>query len=171
MTRFSALFSLWILVLFCGPAGAQAATFGVAEPDKQAPVEVTSDNLTVKDDENTAIFTGNVVIGRGEMRLKAPKVVVTYLPDQSDIKHAHASGGVIITSGSDAAQGNEADYIPASGTIIMTGNVLLTRDTNAVTGDKIIVDTRAGTAHVTGRVKTVLTPKDKSRTQPAKTQN
>lgn len=158
MNRFFTALAFFALI---GPgmAHAQAAPFGVAQPDGKLPVEVTSDSLTVKDDENTAIFTGNVIIGQGEMRLTAPRVVVTYLPDQSGIERAHAEGGVTLVSGGDAAEGREADYVLNDGVIVMTGDVLLTRDNNAVTGDRIVVDTRAGTAHVTGRVKTVLNPK------------
>ncbi len=150
------------IVIGMGIAGlAAAAPFGVAQPDSKLPVEVTSESLTVKDGENMAVFTGNVVIGRGEMRLNAPRVEVTYLEDQSGIKHVLATGGVTLVSGEDAAEGKEATYEPDSGVIVIRGNVLMTRGENAVTGDMVTVNTKTGTADVTGNVKTILHPKDK----------
>ncbi len=135
--------------------------FGVAQPDQKEPIEVSSEQLSVTEDENTAIFTGNVIIGQGEMRLYAPKVTVIYLEDQSGIEKMYATGGVTLISGTDAAEGREANYNVDTGQIEMTGDVLLTREKNAVTGDKLYVDTNAGTARVTGRVKTLLRPKEK----------
>lgn len=151
-----------VMALVASGAWAQATgPFGMAQPDKKQPIEVSSDQLSVTEDANTAIFTGNVVIGQGEMRLYAPRVTVIYLEDQSGIEKMFATGGVTLISGTDAAEGREANYIVSTGQIEMTGDVLLTREKNAVTGDKLYVDTRAGTARVTGRVKTLLQPKKK----------
>jgi len=40
----------------------------------------------------------------------------------------------------------------------LRGDVLLVQGESAITGDTMLVDTEAGTARVTGRVKTVLQP-------------
>ncbi|MEL7154824.1 MAG: LptA/OstA family protein, partial [Pseudomonadota bacterium] len=47
-----------------------------------------------------------------------------------------------------------------TGTIIMTGEVLLTQGLSALTSDRMVVDLDAGTAQMTGRVKTVLQTED-----------
>lgn len=139
--------------------GAQVA-FGSTQQDSNLPVEVTAETLDVNQNDNSAVFTGNVVIGQGEMRLSAPRVLVVYKADQSGIQRLEASGGVTIVSGQDAAEGREADYDIDSGMIELRGNVLLVQGPQALTSDKMAVDTRAGTARMTGRVKTVLQPEE-----------
>ncbi len=137
--------------------GAQIA-FGNTEQNTDLPVEVTADNLAVNQNDGTAVFTGNVLIGQGEMRLSAPRVLVVYLQDQSGIERLQASGGVTLVSGEDAAEASNADYNIESGLIEMKGDVLLVQGRNALTADKMFVDTKAGTARMSGRVKTVLQP-------------
>ena len=150
------------LILFSLPLpalaqGAQIA-FGNTAQDSTLPVEVTADNLDVNQQDGTAVFTGNVLIGQGEMRLSAPRVLVVYKSDQSGIEQLQATGGVTLVSGEDAAEASQADYNVDTGLIEMEGDVLLVQGPNALTGDKMFVDTRAGTARVTGRVKTILQP-------------
>ena len=137
--------------------GAQIA-FGDTEQNANLPVEVTADNLSVNQADNTAVFTGNVLIGQGEMRLSAPRVLVVYLEDQSGIERMQASGGVTLVSGEDAAEAQTAEYNIETGLIEMQGDVLLVQGVNALTADRMFVDTKAGTARMSGRVKTVLQP-------------
>ena len=137
--------------------GAQIA-FGNTEQNSSLPVEVASDNLAVSQSDGTAVFTGNVLIGQGEMRLSAPRVLVVYLEDKSGIEQLQASGGVTLVSGEDAAEASKASYNIETGLIEMQGNVLLVQGINALTADKMFVDTKAGTARMSGRVKTVLQP-------------
>lgn len=147
------------LLAVCLPtlAAAQVA-FGGAQQDRTLPVEVTSDNLSVNQNDNTALFTGNVVIAQGEMRLSAPRVLVIYLADRSGIEALEATDGVTLVSGTDAAEALRADYNVVNGKIELRGNVLLIQTDNAITGEMMTVDLNAGTAQVSGRVKTVLQP-------------
>jgi len=137
--------------------GAQVA-FGSSPQDGDLPVEVTADQLSVDQNDGTAIFTGGVVIAQGEMRLSAPWVKVHYLDDQSGIEKLEAKQGVTLVSGEDAAESSRADYNVETGIITMVGDVLLVQGQSAITGDNMFVDTVAGTARMTGRVKTVLQP-------------
>lgn len=139
--------------------GAQVA-FGNTQQNSDLPVEVSADNLAVNQNDGTAVFTGNVLIGQGEMRLSAPRVLVVYLEDQSGIERMQASGGVTLVSGDDAAEAANADYNIQTGLIEMQGDVLLVQGPNALTADRMFVDTRAGTARMSGRVKTVLQPEN-----------
>lgn len=150
------------VVLACLPIGAAAqgarVAFGDTAQDRTQPVEVTSDSLNVSQTDNTAVFEGDVVIAQGAMRLAAPRVLVVYLADQSGIERLQATGGVTLVSGEDAAEAARADYNITTGMIELRGDVLLVQGDSAITGDKMVVDTGAGTARVTGRVKTVLQP-------------
>ncbi|RKF16242.1 lipopolysaccharide transport periplasmic protein LptA [Roseovarius spongiae] len=137
--------------------GTQVA-FGDVSQDSSLPVEVTAENLDVDQTDGTAVFTGNVLIGQGEMRLSAPRVLVVYLEDRSGIERLSATGGVTLVSGEDAAEATQADYNVQTGMIELDGDVLLVQGTSALTADRMFVDTRAGTARMSGRVKTVLQP-------------
>lgn len=160
VTRIARLSAVCFLLIspVSGVAQGSQVAFGDAQQDSSLPVEVTSETLDVNQNDNTAVFTGNVVIGQGEMRLSAPRVLVVYKQDQSGIERLEARGGVTIVSGQDAAEGQEADYDIDSGKIEMRGDVLLVQGPQALTADRMIVDTRAGTARMAGRVKTVLQP-------------
>lgn len=152
-------------LVVCQPLSALSQTarvaFGQTGQDRLLPVEVTSDTLSVDQGDGTAIFTGNVVIGQGEMRLTAPRVRVVYLKEQKGIESLDATGGVTLVSGTDAAEAESANYNVSTGMISLTGNVLLVQGESAITGETVLVDTIAGTASVAGRVKTVLQPQTK----------
>ena len=135
--------------------GAQIA-FGNVKQDTTQPVEVTADNLAVNQNDGTAVFTGNVLIGQGEMRLSAPRVQVYYSESGKRIERMKASGGVTIVSGEDAAEAANADYSIDSGLIQLQGDVLLVQGQSALTAERMNIDTKSGTAQMQGRVKTVL---------------
>ena len=138
-------------------AQSNQVAFGNFEENSDLPIEVTADNLDVNQNDGTAVFTGNVMIGQGTMRLSAPEVLVVYQDgDQSGIEQLKAKGGVTLVSGEDAAEAVNADYNLETGLINMRGNVLLIQGSNAIAAEAMIVDTRSGTAQMSGRVKTVL---------------
>jgi lipopolysaccharide export system protein LptA len=145
---------------FVTSAAAQGTSvaFGTLRQNPDAPVEVTADALAVDQETGRATFSGNVLIGQGEMRLSAPKVLVVYKSGNSGIQELNATGGVTLVSGPDAAESSAAVYNVESGTILMTGNVLLTQGNNALTAEKMTINLRDGTAQMSGRVKTVLQP-------------
>lgn len=151
---------LWLML--SAPAGAQGATvaFGGIRADATLPVEVTSDELTVNQTDATAIFTGNVVVIQGDLRLTAATVRVEYAKDDtSKVDRILASGGVVMTSPTEAAEGRDALYTVASGEVVMTGDVLLTQGGSTIAGQKLVVDLATGKGRMDGRVKTVLEPK------------
>ena len=146
------------LALMAAPALAQNTGFGRAQ-DTKLPVEVTSDQLSVDQKTGKATFSGNVLIGQGQMRLSADRVTVTYAQgDKSRISALHAEGNVTMVSGEDAAEARAADYDVESGNVILTGDVLLTQSGNVLAGEKVTVDLETGTANASGRVRSVLQP-------------
>lgn len=141
------------------PAAAQTVAFGGARADTSAPVEVTADSLRVNQDTGEAVFTGNVLIGQGEMRLSAASVTVVYAEGgQQRIQTLNATGGVTLVSGPDAAEASEAVYDVAGGTIVLTGDAIVARGDSVLAGDRIEVNLKDGSANVSGRVRTVLQP-------------
>ena len=151
------------LVLFAAPLSAQQAGVKLNgfQADPSAPVEVNSDNLELTQAEGTAVFSGNVIVTKGEMKLNAAKIVVKYLrtPDgqiAEDVDTITASGGVVMVTPTEAAEAETAVYTPAKDEVVMTGDVLLTQGPNTLSGTRLVVDLLTGTGQVEGRVRTLL---------------
>lgn len=161
-TQFRALMAALAVAVFIPfPILAQGAsvTFGGIRADTSLPVEVTADQLSVSQADGTATFTGNVLIGQGDMRLSAEQVHVEYGgEDRTRIERLHATGGVTLVSGTEAAEAQEAVYSVAAGEVVMTGSVLLTQNGSTIAGEKLVVNLATGTGQMEGRVKTVLQP-------------
>ena len=160
-----AVFQMRCLILalaFALPASAMAqgakVAFGGLKQDTSQPVEITADSLQINQADGKATFTGNVLVGQGAMRLSAAEINVEYAADGQGIKTLHATGGVTIVNATDAAEAAEATYTISTGAVVMTGNVLLTQGPNAISGERLVLDLRAGTGVMEGRVKTVFTP-------------
>ena len=157
--------ALAVLALALGPAVALSQNaeiaFGALSHDKTLPVEVTAERLSVDQSDGTAIFTGEVLVGQGDMRLSADEVLVVYAGEGSAsrrIARMEASGQVVLALGAEAAEADRAVYTIDSGSIVMTGNVLLTQGQSAISGERLVVDLDRGTGTMEGRVRTVLQP-------------
>ncbi len=141
------------------PATAQTIAFGGIRADTTAEVQVNADSLTVDQSDGSAVFSGNVVVSQGAMRLAAAEVRVEYGSDgQREINRLLASGGVTLVSGDDAAEAESAEYSITSGTIVMIGNVVLLQGGNALSAERLTVDLVTGAATAEGRVQTTLSP-------------
>lgn len=130
--------------------------FGTIQENSGLPVEVTADNLAVDQNAGTALFTDNVIVIQGEMRLSADNVLVVYDTSAQAIDRIEATGNVVLISGQDAAESERADYNVDDGTIVMRGSVLVAQGPSAMTADTMTVQLSDGTAQMSGRVKTVL---------------
>ncbi len=148
-----------LLALLSLPAAASAQGVqlgGAFAADPSAPVEVTSDSLSVDQAKGAAVFTGNVTIGQGDLRVQAGEVEVRYDEATGGIARLLATGGVTLATPEEAAEAQAADYDLGSGTLTMTGEVLLTQGPSAISGDRLVVDLETGTARMEGNVRTIL---------------
>jgi lipopolysaccharide export system protein LptA len=135
-----------------------AVAFGGLRGDPTLPVEVTADQLRVNQADATALFTGNVVVGQGLLRMTSAELLVEYDEAGQAISRMHATGGVTLVNGAETAEAQEAVYTIADGIVVMTGDVLLTQGTSAISGSRLNVDLNAGTGLMEGRVTTVFVP-------------
>lgn len=150
----ASIIALLFLPMAALAQGAQVSFGG--NQDTNAPVEVTADNLAVNQKEGTAVYSGNVLIVQGDMRLAAQRVVVIYSEAAKKIQRMEATGGVTMVSGEEAAEAQRADYSLDKGVVVMSGDVLLTQGASALTSEKMTVNLETGTAQLSGRVRTVL---------------
>ena len=164
------ILALIAAVSLTATAGAQSTTgpFGGFKHDRTQPIEITANALEVRQAEQLAIFSGEVVAGQGTLRLTADKVEVTYDEDNNSggdtgaIKNMVASGNVFISNGSETAQGDRARYDVDGGQITMSGSVVLTQGENVISGQTLTINLNAGQGRIegtgSGRVKSIFTP-------------
>lgn len=131
-------------------------TLGGINADPTAPVEVTAESLSVDQESGTAIFSGNVTIGQGDVRISAAEVRVVYGENTGQIARLVASGVVTFVTATEAAEAENADYDIENGQLVLTGNVLLTQGASALAAERMVVDLTNGTARMDGRVRTVF---------------
>lgn len=150
------------LVLLLLPAAAQAAGTDVAfaglKTDPTLPVQVSADQLSVNQNDGSAIFKGNVVVTQGQMKLEAATVQVEYAADKKTIARLLADGGVKLAAGTDAASAKTAEYAPETGDLLLTGDVILTQGSSAISGQKLTISLKTGLGTMDGRVTTTFTP-------------
>ncbi|MEH6524761.1 MAG: lipopolysaccharide transport periplasmic protein LptA [Sneathiella sp.] len=156
---------------------AQSALTG-GEYDTNQPLEITADSLEVQQDNQQAIFEGNVDVKQGEIRMRADKLIVYYADKNTakdggpaNIKKIDAIGNVFLSSPRETAEGETGTYDVNSKRVDLRGNVVLTQGQNVLRGDKMTLNMVTGTSRVesaattdggTGRVKGIFVPEQKA---------
>lgn len=163
-----------ILALTASTAFAQAAP---AKLSKDEPIEIVSDALEVLQNENKAIFTGNVIATQGTINMRSDVMTVFYrdAPDTAGgstgkgIYRIDSDGNVVFTSPTETAKGDKSIYNVDANTIDLMGNVLLTRGQNVLKGTKLVYNLDTGRSVLTsgggavtgsGRVRGLFMPGD-----------
>ncbi len=158
ITRFILSATLMVMASFAFAQSA-AIDLGMKDFDKSQSVEVTANTLSVNQADGTAIFEGNVLVVQGEVRMSAGSVRVEYGQAEgsaSGISRLVASGGVTFVTATDAVEAQEAVFSVDAGTVLLSGDVLLTQGPNAISGDTLTVDLQTGSGTMEGRVRTVF---------------
>ncbi|WP_341367683.1 LptA/OstA family protein [Yoonia sp. BS5-3] len=144
-------------ILGAGSLAAQTnIDLGGITVDTSAAIEVSADSLSVDQDTGRAIFSGNVIIGQGDLRLQAGNVEVVYAADTSDITQLIATGDVTFVTADEAAEAQSANYDVVTGMLLLSGDVLLTQGASAISAETMRINVTDGTATMEGRVRTVL---------------
>lgn len=154
--RLTSAFYLFLLFSATPLLAQSSINLGGLDADPEAPVEVSADNLQVDQDTGTAVFSGNVVIGQGALRLSAAKVEIVYGDSSGDIDRLKAEGGVTFVTDTEAAEADAADYDLVNGQLVLSGNVLLTQGASAISAERMAINLTTGNAELSGRVRTVI---------------
>jgi lipopolysaccharide export system protein LptA len=154
------LIALCLACLPALPIAAQTSIgFGGVSHDSNQPIEVTSDSLRVDQTTGNAVFSGNVIVIQGDLRMAAGEVSVIYgTSDTQQVQEVLATGGVLLTRGQDAAEGAQAEYSVETGHVFLSGDVLVTQGRTTIAGDRLNIDLNTGNGTVEGRVRTILQP-------------
>jgi lipopolysaccharide export system protein LptA len=175
-------------------AAAPAATQGLLPggrsraQGKDLPVQIDAKTLEVRDKSKIATFSGDVKVVQGDTTMHCDKLVVFYgqelgiadnkqavqaststdsgaVPGAQNIRRIEARGNVTVTDKDQSASGNIGVYDLRAKTITLTGNVVVSQGNNVIHGDRVVVDTVTGNAHVeaaqgtsAGRVRALIIP-------------
>jgi lipopolysaccharide export system protein LptA len=143
----------------------QASPFQGFSSDNGKPVDVNSDSLEVYQNEQKAIFVGNVVAVQGDSTLKTPRLIVFY---ENTSAGAAGTAGAAGAAGADAGAATSDTAKPASAPtksqatapssassikrLEATGGVTVTSQDQKATGDNGVFDMATNTAVLTGNV-------------------
>lgn len=170
-------------------SGSVTSAFSGFSAKSDEPVNVEADNLEVKDQEQAAVFTGNVVLTQGGSTVKARKLTIFYYkkgeapktaqkaPQQGqtagaqtapetgrDIRRMEAEGDVVVTQRNQKATGARGVFDVQSNKVDLSGGVVVSQDDNVIRGERLHVDLTTQISRVeggggSGRVQGVFRPK------------
>lgn len=137
----------------CAIAGGiqlQAQSFG--GHNSRAPVDFDAGRLEVRDRENRVLLSGAVTVSQAGLTVRSDRMVVNYSDASGlDVNRITATGGVVVTRGSDRASGGTAIYDLNSRLITMVGNVRLSRGSDNLSGGRLVINLDTGVASIDGR--------------------
>ena len=155
MTKLRVLLPLFagILAAVPGLTPVSAQVSALKGHSTDAPIDVASDRLEVRDADNQAVFSGNVAIRQGGMTLDANSVTVFYKRGSGsapEISRIDAQGAVKLLTASETASGRYGIYDVTAKTITLVGNVELTRAGSVLHGQRLAIDLASGRSTLDG---------------------
>ena len=129
----------------------QGAGSSLKGHDTDQPVDVAADRIEVQDRADRAIFSGNVEVRQGSLRLSTARLTVAYASESGiAIQRLEASGGVLLRSPAETARSEFAVYDLDRRIVTMLGGVTLTRGSSHVEGARLVLDLDSGRAVMDG---------------------
>jgi lipopolysaccharide export system protein LptA len=161
--RIDLILKLLLLLVFAWTTNTIAVDF-FSSADRDQPLEITSHQLEVFQDEQKSIFSGDVVAQQGEMTLYTDKLTVIF-DAQNEVSRIEAAGKVRIEEPLRNARGAHAVFDRDADTLILSGNAEVVQGENRITGDEITLFIGQNRSIVrsqkSGRVRAVILPEKK----------
>ncbi|WP_457622624.1 lipopolysaccharide transport periplasmic protein LptA [Persephonella sp.] len=130
------------------------------EEKKEEPILIEANELIYNKNENTAVYTGNVTVKKGDLTINADKMVI-YLSEEGDVSRIYAEGNVRFKKGNRSGSSKKAEYIKDKNIIVLIDKAKLIQDKNIIEGDEITYHLDTEVAEVKGKdnkVRTVIFP-------------
>lgn len=153
-----ALLCLGIAAFAALPASGQGLTSSALKGlDTKAPIDVDADRIDVLDQENQAIFTGNVRVRQANLTLEADRMKIAYTrPATGDpvIQRLDADGNVRIATPSERATSRFGIYDVEKRLLTLVGGVVLVQGQTRVEGNRLVIDIGTGRSTLDGQSST-----------------
>lgn len=136
--------------------------------NRDQPVKIQAASLEVREKEKLATFTGDVQVSQGDTELRCKVLTVFYDEEQGgrvmkaseagpsgqrQIRRIEAKGGVVVVQKDQHATGDAAIFNMRENTVMLTGNVVVTRGQDVLRSQRLVVDLTSGVSRMDqGRV-------------------
>ena len=139
---------LVILTLLCASQVLWAATSVKNNPQNNGTIttKIKANFIDIKRQIGTAKLTGNVIVEREDLSMKADNMIIYYYEqkgeenDRGAIKKIEAKNNVKIFNGEFIATGKYGFYNPDQNTVILKENVIFNNGTSIANGEKFTYD-------------------------------
>lgn len=136
--------------------------------NRDQPVKIQAAALEVREKDKVATFSGDVHVVNGDTELRC-KLLTVFYDDQPgargmkaadpgpggnrQIRRIEAKGGVVVVQKDHNAAGDAATFNMRENTVMLIGNVVVTRGTDVLRGQRLLVDLTNGVSKMDqGRV-------------------
>jgi len=155
-----------VVAAACGPVHAETAAdlFSGFQAKSTDPVQVDAESLEVYEQgkQRVSVFSGHVVVTRGDTRLEAATITLYSDAGASRVdafNRIEAGGGVFVKSRNQTVTGKTAVVNMDTRTITVSGDVVLSQGGNVLTGSQLVVNLATGRARLEGgQVRGLFTP-------------
>src|SRR3989440_79149 len=137
--------------------------------NRDQPVKIQAASLEVREKDKVATFSGDVHVTNGDTELRSKSLVVFYDDDakgqnktqnmkaadpgpggEKSIKRIEAKGGVTVVQKDQIATGETAIFNMRENTVMLNGNVVVTRGQDVLKGQRLTVDLNNGVSKMDG---------------------
>jgi lipopolysaccharide export system protein LptA len=164
-----------VALALCGPEataqkndGPKNALQGFSQ-NRDQPVKIQAASLEVREKDKVATFSGDVHVVNGDTELRSKSLIVFYDDDakgaskpqnmkaadpgpggEKSIKRIEAKGGVTVVQKDQVATGESAIFNMRENTVMLNGNVVVTRGQDVLRGQRLTVDLTNGVSKMDG---------------------
>jgi lipopolysaccharide export system protein LptA len=123
---------------------------GFSKHDSNAPINVSSDNFLGDLTSKVGVYSGNVVVVQGDMKMRADRMRVETV--ESKASKIYGYGNVVVDAPNGTATGDNGIYDLNVHTITLTGKqVVMTKEKNVMRGTMVVMDMTTNLAHMTAK--------------------
>jgi lipopolysaccharide export system protein LptA len=133
--------------------------------NRDEPVKIRAASLELREKDKMATFTGDVHVLQGDTEMHCKVLVVFYEEETGgravkaadpgpggdrQISRIEAKGNVVVVQKDQNATGDRATFNMRENTVTLIGNVVVTRGTDVLRGQRLTVDLTSGVSKMDG---------------------
>jgi lipopolysaccharide export system protein LptA len=133
--------------------------------NRDEPVKIRAASLELREKDKMATFTGDVYVLQGDTEMRCKVLVVSYETEtvmrtanaaapgpggDPQVRLIEAKGDVVVVQKDQNATGDAATFNMRENTVTLAGNVVVTRGSNVLRGQRLVVDLTSGVSKMDG---------------------
>jgi len=157
----------YVLLTVTSPSAAWSADLDTSKLASNVPIDITSESLEVDEQSGTAVFTGQVIVIRGDMTVYADRLILHRAQGSEQIEKIEASGEVRVVQQDRVATAKQASFYQRQEKLVLSGEAKIQQGQNLVSGEEIIMFIKENRSLVKsgedGRVRAVFFPEQEQK--------